>query len=58
MGFIDSKVLWSSKSPISVTATASDHPQYSQSFGREQNSPSRGPMAGKALRQLLNLTYV
>ena len=49
MGFIDSKVLWSIKYPISVDATASDHPERSQSFGREQNSPSGGPMAGTAL---------
>ena len=28
---------------------ASDHPESSQSFGREQNSPSGSPMAGTAL---------
>ena len=49
MGFIDSKVLWSIKYPISVDATASDHPECSQSFGREQNSPSGGPLAGTSL---------
>lgn len=54
MGFINSKVLWSIKYPISVTAAASDHPQCSQSFGREQNGPFGGPMAGKAWQQLLN----
>ena len=46
MGFIDSKVFRGGKYTIFIASIASDHPQRTQSSGREQDCPFGCTMAG------------